>query len=337
MLKFENLIKTITNESNDNTKYKIYHPKKKTDQCSDSTSLSEKELAKAKKDIKKYKEKKDYIEIKKNSEMKENISECKEKISMLGKKLGVDLKKRLINDKDIHLLSEKEYTKKFNDGNTTNQRGIASMNDIFLKKDFHGKHRSQEELKHTTMHELIHTCTARNIFIKKNEAIEITSVSVGYGRDRHLKERQFNDYNSLFRNFNEGLTELTAIQLLSNDDFNNIEISYEYEVILISEIVKDLSKNTKRTNEEEVLSQFQTGMFKSKRGFLKIISDCYGNDALIKLGKMTIDDKSAIEVAKSFGLEDIVKEKIEKYSNGEIIEINIGNNEFKIKSNNSKK
>ena len=73
---------------------------------------------------------------------------------------------------------------------------------------------------------------------------------------------------SLFNNFNEGLTELTNRQLSIENGRDNKKIAYGYEVILIAELIKDLSRKTEKAN-EDILSQFQIGMFESKRGYWK--------------------------------------------------------------------
>jgi len=158
---------------------------------------------------------------------------------------------------------------------------------------------------------------------------EITGISAGYAKDQEIGKEENDDPNSLFNCFNEGLTELTNKQLFLNDGCDFRKIGYGKEVILITELIKDISQRTGATS-EEILSHFQIGMFEGKRGYLKIINDIYGKEALSALGKMKNNKEDIINTARLFKLDEDSIKKIEDFQNNKAVEIDIGNKKSEI-------
>lgn len=232
----------------------------------------------------------------------------------------------MADNKDIHLLSEKDYNQKFNKTNNNHEGGTTRLNEVFIKKDFANKDRNNDQLIAVIQHELVHLVSKRGLYAEDEN---ITGISAGYSKDQEIGKEEKDDSNSLFNHFNEGLTELTNKQLLLNDGYDFRKIGYGKEVILITELIKDISEKT-GANNEKILSHFQIGMFEGKRGYLKIINDTYGKEALSALGKMKGDKEDIINVARLFKLgEDSIK-KIEDYQNYKAVEIDIGNKKSEI-------
>lgn len=307
-------------------KFNLYYPKKKNEKDPNIKLISEQEITEMEEELKDFREKVDYEEIAKSPELDEGIRKCNERITQLGEKLGIDLKNRLLDDKDIHLLSEKDYNQKFNKTSNNHEGGTTRLNEVFVKKDFARKDRSNDQLIHVIQHELVHSVSKRGLYVGDEE---ITGISAGYSKDQEIGKEENDDQNSLFNRFNEGLTELTNEQLLLENGYDFKKIGYGKEVILITELIKDISQKTGATN-EEILSHFQIGMFEGKRGQLKILNDIYGKEALSALGKMKSDKESIINVARLFGLIDDCIKKIEDYQNNKAVEIDIGNKKCEI-------
>lgn len=309
-----------------NNRFNLYYPKKKTEKDPNIKLFSEQEITETEAEIKDFREKVDYEEIIKSPEIEEGIKKCNERITQLGKKLGVDLKSCLLEDKDIHLLSEKDYNQKFNKTSNNHEGGTTRLNEVFIKKELAQKDRSNDQLIPVIQHELVHSVSKRGLYVEDEE---ITGISAGYSKDQEIGKEENDDQNSLFNRFNEGLTELTNKQLLLDDEYDFKKIGYGKEVILITELIKDISQKTGATN-EEILSHFQIGMFEGKRGQLKILNDIYGKEALSALGKMKSDKESIINIARLLGLSDDCIEKIENYQNDKTVEIDIGNKKCEI-------
>lgn len=314
------------NQQEKQNRFNLYYSKKKTEKDPNIKLISEQEITETEEELKDFREKVDYEEIVKSPEIEEGIKKSNKRITQLGGKLGIDLKNRLLDDKDIHLLSEKDYNQKFNKTSNNHEGGTTRLNEVFVKKDFARKDRSNDQLMPVIQHELVHLVSKRGLYVGDEE---ITGISAGYSKDQEIGKEENDDQNSLFNRFNEGLTELTNEQLLLEDGYDFKKIGYGKEVILITELIKNISQKTGATN-EEILSHFQVGMFEGKRGQLKILNDIYGKEALSALGKLKSDKESIINAARLFGLSDGCIKKIEDYQNNKTVEIDIGNKKCEI-------
>lgn len=264
--------------------------------------------------------KKDYVEIEKSMELEKKIGTIKERIAKLGERLGLDLGDRLADDIDIHLLTDKEYKKKFKEKENCTD-GKALPKEVFVNVDRNGEIVGQKYLENNIQHELLHDASKKKCFAEKNgNGIVVYYPVLGYDYSDSQNEK------SNFTYFNEGLTELTNKQLYLENNLVSPGTSYFQEVIFVTELIKDISKKTDRPY-NDILAQFQIGMFEGKRSYLKVIEDLYGKEAMFILRKMKNNRDDVMNVAKVFELESAVQKIMEYEKNGKA-EINIGEHAY---------
>lgn len=303
-------------------RFKFYYTNKST---KNNLVLPQKEKTDAKNNVLDYREvtpnfKKENL---KTLEFEKRIDIVRERVINFGKERGLNLSERLISNDDIYLLMENKY-KKLAPKETA---GIQFANEILLRHEFSDiNHEDIKELCYNAQHELLHSACIKKVTVKKDNEL----FSRIFHREKNFKNIVSSGYNSFkgkLRNFNEFLTEITNVQIYldSDEDYNIPRIAWLEGVIFMTELIDDIAKKTNRQR-ENVLTEFQIGMFEGKREKLKIIKDLYGGEALNKLINMKNDKKSILETAKIFGVISNVKKKIEDMENGKEYFLNIGNN-----------
>lgn len=302
--KIENSLK---NEQKDREgRFKYYYDKSPTEKA--PYILFEVEKEGMKEAVKKYREiKEDYHNaLSKNPELAKEADKIKNRIVNLGKKIGLNLEDRLVENDDVHLISGEDF-KEFVEGDK-HRDGAMFVNEIGIKRDTDGKNFEKSYLTQNMQHELIHAVTTRKVFLKENN---VKLFAVGY-----CNYSTNNDY----RLFQEGLTELTNQQLYLEE--NNIAptINYNKEVILVTELIKDMSKKT-GTRADDILAKLQTGMFEGEAKYLKIILDVYGQEGLNKIKTVQSHD-DVLKVVRNLGLFE-AERKINDLDNGVVIRIDI--------------
>lgn len=253
----------------------------------------------------------------KTPEFSGELDKTNERIINFGKKCGLDLRNRLIPNDNIYLLPEDVYEVPDKESFTTEPWAYFNFYNEIVVKDSG----NLELNKHRSQHELLHSACLQHIQYKKEGRLCTTeSVRGGYQ----------NDTDSSFTSLNEGLTEITNQQIyFENNDFapttGNI-----YEVVFVTELIKDISGKTK-IPAEKILTHLQTGMFESELGYLKVIEDKYGKEAMDKLAKMSGElggKDGLLETARIFKLNSAT-EKLKNLDKGERIEVNIGKYKYR--------
>lgn len=270
--------------------------------------LSEEEKKEMEMALKKYREIKEsyHNAFSKNPELSKETDKIRGRIIRLGKNLGLTLENRLIDNDEIHLISEDDFME-FSEGNKFRQ-GALFVNEIGIKKDAEGKNFEQSYLAQNIQHELIHSVTTRKVYLKENN---VKIFAVGYCNY---------STNDDYRRFQEGLTELTNQQLYLEENDVAPTTHYNKEVILVTELVKDMAKKTGR-RADDILAELQVGMFEGDAKYLKIILDVYGQEGLNKI-KTLHDGNGVLKIVQDLGMRE-AERKINNLDSGVIIEIDI--------------
>ncbi|MFA6096578.1 MAG: hypothetical protein WC788_03040 [Candidatus Paceibacterota bacterium] len=255
-------------------------------------------------------------------EMIENRNNLKDRLKIrlikFAQERGLNVKDRLAENDDIYFLNKKGYE---DIGGDINEHGCNIGNDIFVR----GENNADENTM--LQHELVHSACLHKFYISNNPVKENNKthvISSGYAScvgNKYLKY------------FNEGLTEVTALQIsMENKDISYSKGGYRPHVILITELVRDVAeKLSERENmnitQKDILTHLQIGMFQAKRGYLGIISDIYGKGALESLMKMGMEKQDVIEVSRIFKLLSAEK-KITDYYNNKETRIHMGDSDI---------
>lgn len=261
----------------------------------------------------------------KTPEFEKRIDIAREQIINFGKKKGIDISDRLISNEDIYLLTENKYKKLAQ----LKEGGEQIANEIFLKQNFSSiDGNAIEYLSHNIKHELLHSACKKGFILKKDNRLLSGML---------YKKRNFENISSGYaslcgklNNFDEFLTETTNLQIDLDNNENTPSIAYLEGMIFVTELADDIARKTDK-HREEVLTEFQIGMFEGKREKLKIIKDLYGAEALNKMINMENTKKSILETAEAFGLISVEK-KINDMENGQEFTINIGANKTTYKT-----
>lgn len=245
-------------------------------------------------------------------------NKLKSRLIKFAQERGVNVKERLADNDDIYFLNKKGYE---DIGGDINEHGCNIGNDIFI--------RGENNIDENTLlqHELIHSACVNKFYISndlKKEKKKTHQISLGYGSS--VK-------NKYLKSFNEGLTEITALQIsMENDDTYYSMGTYRPQVIFITELARDLAeklsqKENMNISQKDILTHLQTGMFQAERGYLGIISDIYGKEALKSLMKMGMGKKDVIEVSKKFEL-SLVEKKITDFYDKKEVRIHMGDSDI---------
>ena len=304
--------------------YKFYYNKKSTEH---QKVLAPVEIGILKKDVLSSKDNRYNIELTEAERDEIEVDKIKKRVTEFGKKLGLNLEKRFVVDNNIYLLPSKifeEFRKEFD--LPQGSCGCHQHNQVWID-DMDGVSQENKEkiVSCCLQHEIIHSVCKERFFLRKEVNEEgvfeygAKSLNLGYAGDNN------------FRHFNEGLTEITNLQVyLENDDLIPAA-SYVEESIFITELIKDISKKTEKSP-EEILSNFQKGMFEGERKYLKIIKDVYGKKAIVKIKNLENAD-DIIDTAKFLKLSEAVK-KIKAFNNGKQIEVKIADYSYYIRQKN---
>lgn len=297
-------------------RYKFYYAKKST---KNNPVLSEKEKSDIKNEVLNYRKvtpefKKEDL---KTPEFEKKIDIARERIINFGKKIGLDLDGRMINNEDICLLRENKYKKLAQ----RNEGGEQTLNEILLKQKFSNMDNDATEyLSHNVQHELLHSACKKGVILKKDNRL-LSGIL--------YKKRNFENilggYQSLYgklNNFDEFLTEVTNLQIDLDNNEDTFDVAYLEGMIFVTELADDIARKIGK-HREEVLTEFQIGMFEGKRGKLKIIKDLYGAEALNKMINMENNKKSILKTSEAFGLPSVAK-KIDAMEKGQEFTMNVG-------------
>lgn len=236
-------------------RYRFYYDNKPTKNHPEL--LSERELEEAKKDFLEWEEilPEDKKEDLKTPEIIKEIEKIKRWISNFGEKIGIsNLEKNLTDTNNIYVFPKNIYEKYRSNPYSL---GYLYLNEIFIKED--GLHSNYFDIQH----ELLHSACIESIYFEKelNEEYEFEDVRSGYGSFKEDGKLHF---------FNEGLTNITNLQIcFENKDasLNNIDIGYTNEIILVSELAKNISLKIK----EKAIEIAQGGSKKRIEEFIEII------------------------------------------------------------------
>jgi hypothetical protein len=268
---------------------------------------------------------------KENPEFIKNVELLKKEIADFAKELGVDVANLFPPDENIYELDEELVKKIFpHIPNIEKLGGYSTKNDIFSKK-------GSAEASDTLRHELIHSVTRAKYLLRATSetSFEEKELAFGFAIGEYLA------------NFNEGLTELTNLQIsLKHEGSCSSLIGYINNVIFISELAEDMANKINSNpdmikdftalhsglqtplTQKDLLAHLQIGMLNGDPRYLKIISDIYDDEskkfnALKTLAGMGKYKDEVLETAKAFGLEEVMA-KINDYSDKKEIDINIG-------------
>ncbi len=256
------------------------------------------------------------------SELIENRDNLKNKLKnrliKFAQERGVNIKERLAENDDIYFLNKKGYE---DIGGDINEHGCNIGNDIFV--------RGENNVDENTMlqHELVHSACIHKFYINNDvqkQKEKTHEISSGYASSVKNKYLKF---------FNEGLTEITALQIsIENDDTFNSMGTYRPQVIFITELAKDIAQKLSRRenmeiSQKDILTHLQIGMFQSERGYLGIIADIYGKEALNSLMKMGNEIQDVIQVSKIFKL-PLIEKKITDFYNKKETRIHMGDSDI---------
>lgn len=243
-------------------------------------------------------------------------NKLKSRLIKFAQERGVNVKERLADNDDIYFLNKKGYE---DIGGDINEHGCIVGNDIFI--------RGENNVDENTLlqHELVHSACVNKFYISNDLKKEKThQISSGYGSSMK---------NKYLKSFNEGLTEITALQIsMENDDIYYSMGTYRPQVIFITELASDmaqkLSKQEKiNISQKDILTHLQTGMFQAERGYLGIISDIYGKEKFKALLEMGMKVQDVIKVSKIFELPLVDKKITDFYKKKETI-IHIGDSDI---------
>jgi len=263
----------------------------------------------------------------KNPEIIGELEACKEDIIEFADGIGVTLTmERFPAVDDIYL--QDEIGEKGTEGQ-------SYWNEMELKKSHDKTIRISRAL-----HELIHMASKKKIYV---DALDAKHISSGF-----LME------SGRFGSFNEGLTEMTAQQIMQEKYGGLANISYKYQLMFIGGLVKDITGRLngeefdpaavrskyfkdglaqkegspapdpgRRFTEKEILGYFQAGMFDGDRRSLKIIADVYGADRFESLAQLGEEFEENYDLADDFGLHETARQ-MERYACGYSAKLHLG-------------
>lgn len=242
----------------------------------------------------------------------------KSRLIKFAQERGVNVKERLADNEDIYFLNNKGYDAI---GGDTNEHGCIVGNDVFV--------RGENNVDENTLlqHELVHSACVNKFYISNDvqkQKEKTHQISSGYGSS--VK-------NKYLKSFNEGLTEITALQIsIENDDKFYSNGTYRPQIIFITELARDIAeKSSQRENmnisQKDILTHLQIGMFQAERSYLGIISDIYGKEKFKALMNMGMGTQDVIKVSKIFGLSSVEK-KITDFYNKKEIRIHMGDSDI---------
>ena len=154
-------------QNDDRGRFRFYYDRKKPTEDSQIKILDPKVIEAAKEVIMKDREPRDYKELPKDPEVKEDIAKSRELIMRLGKKLKLDFSDRLYSDNDIHLLEEDEFNKRFTE-EVEFLHGRALSGETFIKYDNSGEEDQRRLLRCNIQHEMLHSAVMKKIFMKED-------------------------------------------------------------------------------------------------------------------------------------------------------------------------
>lgn len=142
-----------------------------------------------------------------------------------------------------------------------------------------------------------------------------------------------------FFSWDQGLTNLTNIQILHENGLPETLELIDERMILLTELAKNMADKLNQDpsaiagstllfekggeiTPKNILGYFQAGMFRNDRRCLRLIQDLYGKEALVALIRMDHDADEIAKVAENLGLGEATR-KIEAYSRGERVPINL--------------
>lgn len=234
-------------------RYRFYYDSKPSEKHPEL--LSEEDIGEAKEYIFEWEEVPSEVknEDRKTPEIIEEIEQRKKWISEFGKKIGLpDLKNRLTKTSNIYLLSEKTFKECAPDPFSAGQ---IDLNEIVIKK-------RRLDLNYLDIqHELVHSgCVSSIYFEKKPDGsgkYQFDNIRSGYGSLKESGKLHF---------FNESMVDATTLQMYfenSNNFLNDADCGCINEIILLSELIKDITEKIKEKareisseNSEEKMKEF---------------------------------------------------------------------------------
>lgn len=333
MSKPEPLLPRRTAAEQEENSFRFYTPRRmpkeyrnlKEKKIKSKTKQVERMIADRKKDVMEYRHFEKNSE--KNPEIAEELEGCKSDIIEFAAGIGVDLTMdRFPSAADIYLHDE------IGDKGT---EGQSYWNEMELKGSYDKTTRISRAL-----HELIHMASRKKIYV---DALDAKHISSGL-----LME------NGGFGSLNEGLTEMTAQQIMWEKYDGIANISYKYQLMFIGGLVKDITDRLngkefdpaatraeyfqkgsvrkegspapdpeRQFTEKEILGYFQAGMFDGDRRCLRIIADIYGAERFRALSQMGEECEENCDLAESFGLHETARQ-MEKYACGYNAKLDMG-------------
>ncbi len=312
---------------------------------------SEKDISDCKQKVFDYKNmlSKDELEengIQENPEFIKEVKKIKNEVTEFAKGRGIDVTEYLPKNENIYDLDDELF--EVIAGPDKRTRGKCLANEVFVRKSL-----NEVDKPSTLRHELIHSVSKVRILLRKTNTNKLNHVGISCGYNINNQKPEFENDGNYLENFNEGLTELTNLQIaLEYEGECTDAILYIANVIFISELVKDLTTRinlnpekvkdaklhpslNKELMPKDVLTHLQIGMFENDPRYLEIISNFYNDEsnnfnALKTLSKMG-NTKDVLETAKAFGLTEAIT-KLNKYIDKKPIELDIA--DFTIPLNN---
>lgn len=260
----------------------------------------------------------------KTPKFEKEIDKMKEWIIKFCKEIGFsesEIRNRLTENDDIHILSKKIFKKIIKDKHID---GRETLNEVFINNSISSKTSNGDYNNCIVLHELIHSICITKIYLTEylSENVRISGGYKSYANKKLVA-------------FNEGLTEITTQQILSENNICPPGIGYLDEIIFITELAKDIAEKTEASS-EEILTHFQKGMIRGENKYLKIIVDIYGKEAFNNLVNMQCKTENIIKISKDFNL-PIIEKKINDLHDQNEITVDIGNNNYNIKSTKKEK
>ena len=293
-------------------------------------------------------------EKEKDPETVKEIRHAKERIMSFTNRIGIDRSmKSFPDDEDIYI---KDSLTRETAAPAKNSKvvGNCSSNEIeVLKMDTETSSDNPRIMGGaipTIQHELVHSACLVREYVDKSGHKEI---GIGF-RSGH---------KGMYRSLNEGMTELTNLQIFLENDLTPDQISYLDQVVFLTMLVEDMTEKmnttslrvtTDRSEETtrylrakillqneipghdeslaffsngEILSYFQRGLFNSDRRCLKLLGMIYGKEALKALSHMGFETEDVIDTALAFksdnGVGYAIADRIRRYYRHQRIEFNV--------------
>lgn len=338
----------LTTERKGDGRFIFYTDRKDT---SHNVLPSEKDISDYKQKVFDYKNMltKDELEednIHENPEFIKEAEKIKNEVTEFAKERGIDVAGYLPRNENIYDLDDELF--EVIAGPDKRQRGKSLANEVFVRKSL-----NEIDKPSVLRHELIHSISKVRILLRKTNMDKFEHIGISSGYDINNQKPEPENDGSYLENFNEGLTELTNLQIaLEYEGECTDAILYIADVIFVSELTKDIAvrinhnpekvKNTelhpnldKQLTPKDILTHLQIGMFESDPRYLRIISDLYDDEsnnfnALKTLSKMG-NKKDVLETAKAFGLTEAMA-KLNDYIDKKAVELDVA--DFNLPLNN---